>query len=77
MDKLESAKQVVRENWERLNCGIFNTRNVVGDLMDTIYADDGLVIDVCWGYAYFEVFGLTDEEFEELRNYYNDLIKEE
>jgi len=78
MNKLEIAKEVVRDNWERLDCGIFDTRNVVGDPMETIYEDDdGLVIDACWGYAYFEVFGLTDEEFEALRDYYNELREED
>lgn len=76
-NKLERAKKVVSENWKELDCGIFNTRNIVGDQMDTIYKDDDLVIDACWGNAYFEVFGLTDDEFEELRNYYNNLRRKE
>lgn len=73
MDKLEKAKEVIRENWKELAHGIFDTRNWVGDQMDTIYEDDDLVIDACWGNEYFEVFGLTDDEFEELENYYNKL----
>lgn len=77
MTKLEKAKKVVKENWEKLDCGIFNTRNIVGDPMETIYDEDGLVIDACWGYAYFEVFGLTEDEFYELKSYYNELRKED
>lgn len=38
--------------------------------MSTIYDEDGLTIDVCYRYSYFEVFGLTDEEFEELKKFY-------
>lgn len=38
--------------------------------MSTIYDEDGLTIDVCYYYSYFEVFGLTDEEFEELKKFY-------
>ena len=36
-------------------------------------SDDSLVIDICYGYSYFEVFGLTSEEFTELEKYYKEL----
>ena len=45
--------------------------------MDTIYEDEELTIDICYGYMYFEVFGLSDEEFEELEKYYYSLRSEE
>lgn len=32
-----------------------------------------LEIDVCYYYSYFEVFGLSDAEFEELEKYYDSL----
>ena len=41
--------------------------------MENIYESEDLIIDICYGYAYFEVFGLTDEEFDELENYYESL----
>ena len=28
------------------------------------------MIDICYKHSYFEVFGLTDEEFKELKDYY-------
>lgn len=45
----------------------------VGDWMTNIYNDNGLAIDICYGYSYFEVFGLSDEEFNDLVKYYNSL----
>ena len=79
MNKLEEAKKVVKENLEEsggvLGYGIFNTRNIVGDPMVRIYSNNGLVIDVCYGYGYFEVFGLTTDEFVELENFYNNLCE--
>lgn len=33
----------------------------------------GLTIDICRGYAYFEVLGLSDYEFKELSRYYESL----
>ena len=70
MGRLEKAKEIIKENVSLYDCGLFNTRNLVGDPMSTIYDEDGLTIDVCYRYSYFEVFGLTDEEFEELKKFY-------
>ena len=75
--KLEIAKQIIKENYKSADCGIFNSRNLIGDSMTTIYDKDGLVIDICYYYSYFEVFGLSYEEFEELEEYYNQLQKAE
>lgn len=48
----------------------FNTRNTCGDPMITLYAKDGVTLDYCASYGYFEVFGLTDEEFIQLKALY-------
>ena len=77
MNKLERAKEIIKEYYDMANCGIFDTRNIFGDRMTTIYEDDELVVDICYGYSYFEVFGLSDEEFNELEKYYSSLEEEE
>ena len=73
MNKLEKAKEIIKKNFSSCDCGLFNTRILVGDSMSTIYDEDGLTIDVCYYYSYFEVFGLTDEEFAELKKFYANL----
>lgn len=70
MSKLDKAKKVISEHLDDARCGIFNTRNFVGDAMTTIYEEDGLTIDICYHWYYFEVFGLTNEEFYELEKFY-------
>lgn len=50
---------------------MFDTRNLVGDLMETIYDEDGIVVDYCYYCEYIEVFGLIDEEFERLETEIN------
>ncbi len=45
---------------------MFDTRNICGDYMITIYEKDGITVDYCRGYNYIEIFGLTDEQFEEV-----------
>ena len=71
-DKLEKAKQIIDQYYDRARCGIFNSQNWTGDDMYTIYSSDGLTIDICYYYQYFEVFGLSKDEFLELEKYYND-----
>lgn len=73
MSKLEKAKEVIKEYAEAADCGIFNCRNTEGDPMGTIYEDSELTIDICYGWRYFEVFGLSDEEFQKLEEYYEAL----
>lgn len=70
MRNLEKAKEIIKENISDARCGIFDSRNTAGDLMTNIYDEDGLSIDICYHYAYFEVFGLSVAEFDELQKYY-------
>ena len=58
--------QLVEEN----NNQWFNTRNMCGDPMETLYSEDGVTLDYCASYGYFEVFGLTGEEFIQLKALY-------
>lgn len=59
--------------YENVDCGIYNTRNIVGDNMTNIYSDfkNGVVVDVCYPYGYFEIFGLDKEEWSEIKRYYD------
>ena len=70
MSNLEKAKNIIKENFKAGDCGLFNTRNTVGDTMSTIYEEGGLQIDISYYYSYFEVFGLSDSDFDELLDYY-------
>ena len=76
MNKLDIAKKIIKENYKDAECGIFNSRNIVGDSMTTIYRGNELTIDICYYYAYFEVFGLSKDEFNELEKFYNTLDRE-
>lgn len=73
MTKLDIAKEIIKEHYEEADCGLYDTRNIVGDWMTTIYEDDSLTIDICYNYSYFEVFGLSNEDFEELLTFYASL----
>lgn len=48
--------------------GVFDTKGIIGDRMYSVYAQDNIMIDVCYDYGYIEVFGMTDDEFAEFRD---------
>lgn len=45
---------------------IFNSRNIMGDYMESIYNDDDIIVDWCERYDYIEVFGVSAEEYQML-----------
>lgn len=49
-----------------LGCGIFNTRSLVDDSMETIYSKNGVTVDACDDWGYLEIFGLKEEDFAKL-----------
>ena len=74
--KLDIAKRIIKEHFRDADCGIFNCRNSAGDHMTNIYYDDELIIDICYYWSYFEVFGLSDTDFIELEKFY-DIVRKE
>lgn len=65
MNKVERLKNWLIENGYK-GMQTFNTRNIVGDEMETIYSEDGIVVDICYHWYYLEIFGLTKEEYRGL-----------
>lgn len=63
--RLIKLKNFLKEVFKK-NIQAFTTKNIVGDFMVTIYDKDGIQVDYAPGYGYIEIFGLTDEEYEEL-----------
>ena len=64
MDKIEKLKYFLQENYPNIQA--FDTRNWAGDSLYTVYEEDGITVDYCYYYEYIEIFGLTEEEFEDL-----------
>ena len=64
MNKIEKLKIFLQKNYPNIQA--FNTRNLVGDPMETVYDEDGIIIDYCHYWNYIEIFGLKEKEFEDL-----------
>lgn len=71
---VEKVKDIIEANYCDAECGIFASRNICGDDMTTIYEDKDVQIDICYDWGYFEIFGLTPDEFAEIKEYYNAMI---
>lgn len=65
------ALQLVQDNIQFARCGIYDTRNTVGDFMNLLHKEGSFQV---WIYEYFEVLGLPDDEFAELEKRYEELI---
>lgn len=50
---------------------MFDARNIEGDYMENIYHKYNIIVDYCSGYEYIEIFGLTYEEFEYVKEKIN------
>lgn len=73
MTTLDIAKLIIKDRFHLADCGLFNSRNTIGDPMVNIYRGERLIIDICYEQGYFEVFGLTKKEFNKLSKYYEEL----
>lgn len=65
MDRVEKLRNFLIEH-DFKGTQTFNTRNIVGDRMVTVYAYGGITVDLCPHYGYLEIFGLSDEEYRSL-----------
>ena len=71
--EFELIKNLIKTNYEDAKHGLFNCRNVVGDSMETLYDGKHFALDICYYWAYFEVFGTSKAEFTELQKLYKSL----
>lgn len=72
-EEIKKVKEIIKERYEDGNCGLYDTRNNIGDEMTNIFSGEYISLDYCYDYSYFEVFGLTDREFMLLKEYYNNI----
>lgn len=73
LKELEKVKEKMKEYIEDGKCGLFDSRNVVGDSMETIFKGKYFTLDHCYYYSYFEIFGTNEKEFTQLEKYYKKL----
>lgn len=73
---IEKVKEVIKNNIEDAFCGIYNYHNVSSAPLKTIYNEDGISVKLCNFWGYFEVLGLTNKEFADVKSFYRGLLME-
>ena len=69
--EFEEVKKIIKEHFNEAPCGLFFCRNIAGDEMTNLYYKNGIQIDICYNYQYFEVFGLDLIQQIVLKKYYD------
>ena len=72
----QKVKDTIREYIDEARCGLFFTRNTVGDYTENIYIGKVFTVEICKRHDYFEVFGCTRKE-EDMLTEYSKVIKRE
>ena len=74
--EFKKVKEMIKEYYKDAECGLYDTRNLVGDKMTTIFHGEYFTLDICYYWSYFEVFGTSEKEFKELEKLYDELSQE-
>lgn len=64
MSDITRLKRFLQKNYPNIQA--FNTRDMARDFILQVYNKDGIIVDYAPHWDYIEIFGLTDEEFENL-----------
>lgn len=70
---LEEVKKIIKQHYNEADCGLYFCRNTAGDTMTHLYCKNGILIDICYEWSYFEVFGLDSVQQLELKEFYKSL----
>lgn len=73
---MEELKKIIKDNIRDADCGIFFSRNLVGDPMTPVYIGGKYTVYICYPYNYFEIFGLSKGQQEELEDFYKKTLKD-
>ena len=73
LNDIFEVEKIIKEYYNEASYGLFFNRNNVGDKMINIYNKNGIQIDICYDYGYFEIFGLDSLQKTELTKFYETL----
>lgn len=73
LNDIFEIEKIIKEYYNEASYGLFFNRNNFGDKMVNIYNKNGIQIDICYDYGYFEIFGLDSLQETELTKFYENL----
>lgn len=75
MTLLEEIKAVILANIADAPFGIYNDYRPTGDDTYRLFEHGGVIVNIHYAYEYFEVLGLSDDVFDEIKKYYDNIRK--
>lgn len=75
-EELKEVKELIKKHYDIADGGMFFTRNIAGDTMETIFKGEYFTLDMCYFWGYYELFGCTEDEEKEVAIYYDSLEEE-
>ena len=75
INKLDKAKEIITQYFNDGQCGIFDTYGTDIEPSSLLYDGDGLEILLNFYWEYFDIIGLSDEEFAELEEWYENKLR--
>lgn len=67
-------KKIILENIEDGNCGLyFSSNELTNDTFELLFYDGTRTVKICRYWSYFEVFGLTEAEQANLKEFYENI----
>lgn len=75
-EELSTVKELIQEHLDKATAGMYFTRNIAGDTMRTLYKGTYFTLDICSYWGYYELFGCTEKEAAEVKEYYKGLREE-
>lgn len=70
-EEFEAVKAVIADNIDCADCGLFFTGNTEDDETETLFNGEFFMVDICYDWSYFEVFGCGEDERAELKEFYS------
>lgn len=75
-EEFAKVKELIKKHFSIADERIYFTRNSVGDCMATMFSGQYFTLDICYKWSYYELFGCTESEQEEIEAYYEELENE-
>lgn len=75
IDEIDDLKYTIKMNVYHAGNGIYNGNNQVGiEDTNTIYRSEHIMMNISHSKAYLIIFGLTEDEFKDVEEYYYSLV---
>lgn len=71
LQEIENAKKIIKLFYESgIINGLYKDKTFINDRIINLYKSKNIKLDMSLRYKYFKIFGLNDDEFNDILKYY-------